>query len=145
VAGNIAGRAPGRRRDRSGYESNGALPFAERLLAALAAGDAAVATSAASRAPRLISRPRTIVPRSALDDHAEPMFELKRLTKRASIASSRFRVRPSKARRRASPIAEIEENREIPGDAESMSVLLGRSDLRTHFATEDASSPPSTA
>jgi uncharacterized Ntn-hydrolase superfamily protein len=63
------------------YESNGALTFAERLLAALAAGDAAGGDKRGKQGAALLVYTTEDYPFLDLrvDDHAEPIVELKRL------------------------------------------------------------------
>ena len=63
------------------YESNGALKFAERLLAALAAGEAAGGDKRGKQGAALLIYTTEDYPFLDLrvDDHAEPIVELKRL------------------------------------------------------------------
>ena len=65
----------------SAYESNAALPFGERLLAALAAGEAAGGDKRGKQGAALLVYTTEDYPFLDLrvDDHAEPIAELKRL------------------------------------------------------------------
>ena len=77
-----ARRSAGRStRRRAAYERSARLPFAERLLAALAAGDAAGGDKRGKQAAALLVYTTEDYPFLDLrvDDHAEPIAELRRL------------------------------------------------------------------
>jgi uncharacterized Ntn-hydrolase superfamily protein len=63
------------------FEANGALPFAERLIAAMEAGDAAGGDKRGKQAAALVVYTTESYPTLDLrvDDHAEPIAELRRL------------------------------------------------------------------
>ena len=65
----------------SAFEANRALPFAERLIVALAAGEAAGGDKRGKQAAALIVYTTEVYPALDLrvDDHADPIVELRRL------------------------------------------------------------------
>jgi uncharacterized Ntn-hydrolase superfamily protein len=97
------------------YESNAALPFAERLIGALDAGQAAGGDKRGKQSAALIIHTSEEYPALSLrvDDHAEPLAELRRLhdeARRYFLPFSRFlptRASPSGTYDRAIINAEI--------------------------------------
>ncbi len=85
VAGNMLTGAPVIEQTAHAYEANRRLPFAERLIAALAAGEAAGGDKRGKQAAALVVC--TTEPYAALDlrvdDAAEPIVELRRLYARS--------------------------------------------------------------
>jgi uncharacterized Ntn-hydrolase superfamily protein len=83
------------------YERNRDLPFAERLIAALEAGDACGGDKRGKQSAALLVYTSEDYPALSLrvDDHAEPLAELKRLYEKAHERFIPFmRCGPSKAR-----------------------------------------------
>lgn len=102
VAGNIlAGPAVIERTARA-YEAASALPFAERLLAAMDAGEAAGGDRRGKQAAALVIHTTEDYPSLSLrvDDHAEPLAELRRLH---GVSLERYQPFVSCLARRASP------------------------------------------
>jgi len=81
VAGNMLAGAEVIERTARAYEAASALPFAERLLAAMDAGEAAGGDKRGKQAAALVVHTTEDYPALSLrvDDHAEPLAELRRL------------------------------------------------------------------
>ncbi|HET7033190.1 MAG TPA: DUF1028 domain-containing protein [Casimicrobiaceae bacterium] len=81
VAGNMLTGAQVIDATAGAYEQNHALPFPERLIVALEAGDAAGGDKRGKQAAALIVHTTEVYPALDLrvDDHAEPIIELRRL------------------------------------------------------------------
>ena len=81
VAGNMLAGPAVLRETAAAYERSGALPFAERLLSALEAGDAAGGDKRGKQAAALLVYTTESYPALDLrvDDHEEPFLELRRL------------------------------------------------------------------
>jgi len=98
------------------FERNSALPFAERLIAALAAGEAAGGDKRGKQAAALIVCTTESYPALDLrvDDHPEPIVELERLYARSLerfqpfVACLPSRARPAGITDRNAIEAEIE-------------------------------------
>jgi uncharacterized Ntn-hydrolase superfamily protein len=85
----------------SSYERNTALSFAERLIAALEAGQAAGGDKRGKQSAALLIHSTEAYPQLSLrvDDHAEPLAELRRLYEKAHERFIPFMAcGPSKAR-----------------------------------------------
>jgi uncharacterized Ntn-hydrolase superfamily protein len=83
------------------YEGSMQLPFAERLLAALQAGEASGGDKRGKQSAALLIHATEAYPQLSLrvDDHAEPLAELKRLYEKAHERFIPFMgCGPSKAR-----------------------------------------------
>ena len=83
------------------YEQTGARPFAERLIAALVAGEAAGGDKRGKQSAALVIHAGEDYPQLDLrvDDHAEPLAELKRLYDKAHERFIPYmRCAPSRAR-----------------------------------------------
>jgi uncharacterized Ntn-hydrolase superfamily protein len=83
------------------YQRSSSLPFAERLLAALEAGEAAGGDKRGKQSAALLIHSTEAYPQLSLrvDDHAEPLAELRRLYEKAHERFIPFmRCGPSKAR-----------------------------------------------
>ena len=83
------------------YQRNSSLPFAERLLAALEAGEAAGGDKRGKQSAALLIHSTEAYPQLSLrvDDHAEPLAELRRLYEKAHERFIPFMAcAPSKAR-----------------------------------------------
>ena len=101
VAGNMLAGAAVLERTAAEYEKGKALPFAERLLAALAAGEAAGGDKRGKQAAALLVFTTEDYPFLDLrvDDHAEPIEELRRLYRKSLERYQPFwRFLPSKDR-----------------------------------------------
>ncbi|HVN35336.1 MAG TPA: DUF1028 domain-containing protein [Casimicrobiaceae bacterium] len=81
VAGNMLAGAQVLQDTAAAYDRNGALPFAERLIAAMEAGEAAGGDKRGKQAAALVVYTTEAYPALDLrvDDHAEPLGELRRL------------------------------------------------------------------
>lgn len=81
VAGNMLAGAPVIERTARVYEENAALPFAERLIAAMKAGEAAGGDKRGKQAAAILVYTTEDYPFLDLrvDDHADPLAELERL------------------------------------------------------------------
>ena len=102
VAGNMLANDRVLRETARAYEQTAARPFAERLIAALEAGEAAGGDKRGKQAAALIIHAGEDYAQLDLrvDDHAEPLAELKRLYEKAHERFIPFmRCAPSKARR----------------------------------------------
>ena len=101
VAGNMLAGARVLEDTAAAYEANAALPFAERLMAALEAGEAAGGDKRGKQSAALLVHSTEEYPALSLrvDDHPEPLAELRRLY---AVAHERFipfmRCGPSRAR-----------------------------------------------
>jgi uncharacterized Ntn-hydrolase superfamily protein len=85
----------------SSYQRNAALPFAERLIGALEAGEAAGGDKRGKQSAALLIHSTEAYPQLSLrvDDHAEPIAELRRLHEKAHERFIPFMAcGPSKAR-----------------------------------------------
>jgi len=101
VAGNMLAGAAVLERTAAEYEMGKGLPFAERLLAALAAGEAAGGDKRGKQAAALLVCTTEDYPFLDLrvDDHAAPIEELRRLYRKSLERYQPFwRFLPSKAR-----------------------------------------------
>src|SRR5439155_11525406 len=101
VAGNMLAGAPVVERCARAYEDNAALPFAERLIAAMEAGEAAGGDKRGKQAAALLVCTTEDYPFLDLrvDDHAEPLPELRRLYEVSLERYQPFvRCLPSRAR-----------------------------------------------
>ena len=81
VAGNMLAGAQVLEATAAAYEENRALPFAERLIVAMEAGERAGGDKRGKQAAALIVHTTEVYPALDLrvDDHAEPIIELRRL------------------------------------------------------------------
>jgi len=101
VAGNMLTGAAVLERTAAEYEKSKGLPFAERLIAALAAGEAAGGDKRGKQAAALLVCTTEDYPflDMRVDDHAEPIEELRRLYRKSLERYQPFvRCLPSKAR-----------------------------------------------
>ena len=101
VAGNMLAGSSVVRDTASSYERNSSLPFAERLIAALEAGQAAGGDKRGKQSAALLVHSTEAYPQLSLrvDDHAEPLAELRRLYDKAHERFIPFMAcGPSKAR-----------------------------------------------
>jgi len=101
VAGNMLTNERVVRETARAYERNRNLPFSERLIAALEAGEAAGGDKRGKQSAALLVHSTEEYPELSLrvDDHAEPLAELKRLYEKAHERFIPFmRCGPSKAR-----------------------------------------------
>jgi uncharacterized Ntn-hydrolase superfamily protein len=101
VAGNMLAGPAVLERTAAEYEKGAGLPFAERLLAALAAGEAAGGDKRGKQAAALLICTTEDYPflDIRVDDHAEPIEELRRLYRRSLERYQPFwRFLPSKER-----------------------------------------------
>jgi len=101
VAGNMLAGAAVIHDTASVYQQNTTLPFAERLISALEAGEAAGGDKRGKQSAALLIHSSEQYPQLSLrvDDHAEPLAELKRLYEKARERFIPFaRCFPSKAR-----------------------------------------------
>jgi len=101
VAGNMLTGARVIEDTAKAYDGQKALPFAERLLAALDAGQAAGGDKRGKQSAALLIHSTEAYPQLSLrvDDHAEPLAELRRLYEKAHERFIPFmRCGPSKAR-----------------------------------------------
>jgi len=101
VAGNMLTGARVIEDTAKAYEGQKALPFAERLLAALDAGQTAGGDKRGKQSAALLIHSTETYPQLSLrvDDHAEPLAELRRLYEKAHERFIPFmRCGPSKAR-----------------------------------------------
>jgi len=101
VAGNMLAGARVIADTATAYEEAKDLPFAERLLAALEAGQAAGGDKRGKQSAALLIHSTEAYPQLSLrvDDHAEPLAELRRLYEKAHERFIPFmRCGPSKAR-----------------------------------------------
>jgi uncharacterized Ntn-hydrolase superfamily protein len=101
VAGNMLAGARVIEDTAKAYEGGKALPFAERLIAALEAGEAAGGDKRGKQSAALLIHSTEAYPQLSLrvDDHAEPLAELKRLHEKAHERFIPFMgCGPSKAR-----------------------------------------------
>jgi uncharacterized Ntn-hydrolase superfamily protein len=101
VAGNMLANERVIRETARAYEQHRTLPFAERLIAALEAGEAAGGDKRGKQSAALLIHSTEDYPELDLrvDDHAEPLAELKRLYEKAHERFIPFmRCGPSKAR-----------------------------------------------
>ena len=99
IAGNMLAGAAVLERTAAEYEKGKALPFAERLLAALAAGEAAGGDKRGKQAAALLICTTEDYPflDIRVDDHAEPIEELRRLYRKSLERYQAFwRFLPSK-------------------------------------------------
>lgn len=116
VAGNMLASPQVIRDTAAAYEAGAALAFAERLIAALAAGDAAGGDKRGKQAAALLIHGAEDYPLLSLrvDDHANPLAELRRLYDKSLeryqpfIACLPTRARPAGITDRALIEAEIE-------------------------------------
>jgi len=101
VAGNMLANDRVLRETARAYEQAGARPFAERLIAALEAGETAGGDKRGKQSAALIIHAGEDYPQLDLrvDDHAEPLVELRRLYDKAHERFIPYmRCAPSKAR-----------------------------------------------
>jgi uncharacterized Ntn-hydrolase superfamily protein len=101
VAGNMLAGPAVIRDSADAYQHNSSLPFAERLLAALEAGEAAGGDKRGKQSAALLIHSTEAYPQLSLrvDDHAEPLAELRRLYEKAHERFIPFMAcGPSKAR-----------------------------------------------
>jgi uncharacterized Ntn-hydrolase superfamily protein len=101
VAGNMLAGASVVHDTASSYQRNAALPFAERLIGALEAGEAAGGDKRGKQSAALLIHSTEAYPQLSLrvDDHAEPIAELRRLHEKAHERFIPFMAcGPSKAR-----------------------------------------------
>jgi uncharacterized Ntn-hydrolase superfamily protein len=101
VAGNMLANERVIRDTANAYESSRSLPFAERLLNAMQAGEAAGGDKRGKQSAALIVHSTEEYPELSIrvDDHAEPLAELRRLYEKAHERFVPFmRCGPSKAR-----------------------------------------------
>ena len=101
VAGNMLAGPAVIRNTADIYQKNSQLPFAERLLAALDAGEAAGGDKRGKQSAALLIHSTEAYPQLSLrvDDHAEPLAELRRLYQKAHERFIPFMAcAPSKAR-----------------------------------------------
>jgi uncharacterized Ntn-hydrolase superfamily protein len=101
VAGNMLAGASVVHDTASSYQRNAALPFAERLIGALEAGEAAGGDKRGKQSAALLIHSTEAYPQLSLrvDDHAEPLAELRRLYEKAHERFIPFMAcGPSKAR-----------------------------------------------
>ncbi len=142
VAGNMLAGPQVLDETAAAYESNAALPFAERLLVALEAGDAAGGDKRGKQAAALLIYTTEDYPFLDLrvDDHAEPFVELRRLYEKSLERFQPFLAcLPSKARPAGITDRAVIEERiaKFQATRTPMTALLEVRDLRTRFATED--------
>lgn len=101
VAGNMLAGASVVQDTASAYERSTSLPFAERMIAALEAGQAAGGDKRGKQSAALLIHSTEAYPQLSLrvDDHAEPLAELRRLYEKAHERFIPFMAcGPSKAR-----------------------------------------------
>ncbi|TMH33575.1 MAG: DUF1028 domain-containing protein [Betaproteobacteria bacterium] len=101
VAGNMLANERVLRETARAYEQTSARPFAERLIAALVAGEAAGGDKRGKQSAALVIHAGEDYPQLDLrvDDHAEPLAELRRLYEKAHERFIPYmRCAPSKAR-----------------------------------------------
>jgi uncharacterized Ntn-hydrolase superfamily protein len=101
VAGNMLAGERVIRETARGYEASRSRPFAERLITALEAGEAAGGDKRGKQSAALLIHSTEEYPELSLrvDDHAEPLIELKRLYEKAHERFIPFtRCGPSRAR-----------------------------------------------
>ena len=101
VAGNMLANEGVVRETREAYESSSALSFAERLIAALQAGEAAGGDKRGKQSAALLIHSTEAYPELSLrvDDHPEPLAELARLYAKAHERFIPYlRCSPSRAR-----------------------------------------------
>jgi uncharacterized Ntn-hydrolase superfamily protein len=110
VAGNMLANERVIRETALAYEASRARPFAERLIAALEAGEAAGGDKRGKQSAALLIHSTEEYPELDLrvDDHAEPLAELKRLYDKAH---ERFIAFMRCAPRRAQPWGELDRAR----------------------------------